>query len=449
MSSVREKSPIHAAPAWASSLAEDPTYGLTLAKDGLSPHPTWAVQPTVESIIATLKTAISPARGYEARFLHEGAYSKLYEVSFENQVFVMRVSLPVCPRSKTESEVATLEWVYQYTDLPVPRVRAYDSSRNNPLGFEWILMTKIEGKPLSECWQSIKMGSKERLVKQIAAFTAAAFHQPFHEGVGSIYKTTSNSDSRTHVRERAISDQSRGPFSKASDWISTRLRLASSDLTGRLNDMTYEGDRETIKNMSELVNRVERLMPRFFPASGAISTVILTDPDTDTVAHNSEKQPMQTVLCHDSLSLDNMLVDDDGTLRGIIDWQCIPCLPLHESCQFPAFLQQEYDRLKEPVGVRYLIDKDGPPHPAYFRDRGQYELTKLRWLYVREMLEHTPEFVNVWRSETNADLRDYEAAVQNCDNEFAFELVEEWVMALENGRDPSEMPKRLHEQLMR
>jgi hypothetical protein len=212
--------------------------------------------------------------------------------------------------------------------------------------------------------------------------------------------------------------------------------------------MSDEGDKQTTKHMLELVNRVGRLLPRFFPACVAISTFTPTDSDTDTAIHNTEKRPLQTVLCHDSLSLDNMLVDDDGTLRGVIDWQCIPCLPLHESCQFPAFLQQEYDRHKEPVGVRYLIDKDGPPHWAYFRDRNRYELTRLRRLYVGEILEHAPEFVNIWRRDTNADLRDYEAAVQNCNNEFAFTLVQKWVEALEDGRNPGQMPKRLHELLM-
>jgi hypothetical protein len=204
-SNEREKSPIPEAPAWVSSLAENPTYGLAWAKDRLSLHPTWTVQPTVVSIISTLKTTIGSHQEYGVRFLHEGAYNKLYEVSFGDEFFIMRVSLPVCPRSKTESEVATLEWVYQHTNLPVPRVKAYDSSRNNPLGFEWILMTKIEGKPLSECWRSMRTGARERLVKQIAAFTASTFQQPFHDGVGSIYKATSNSDDCTHVVGELVS----------------------------------------------------------------------------------------------------------------------------------------------------------------------------------------------------------------------------------------------------
>jgi hypothetical protein len=204
-SDENEKSPIDASLVPASILEKDPKYGLAWVEDGVSLRPTWTVQPTVESIIATLKAAIGSDRDYEVRFLHEGACSKLYDVAFEDQLFVMRINLPVCPRSKTESEIATLDWVCRHTRLPVPRVKAYDSSRNNPLGFEWILMTKIEGKPLSGCFISMKIGSKERLVKQIATFSADAFQQPFRGGLGSIYKATPKLDSCAHIVGEMVS----------------------------------------------------------------------------------------------------------------------------------------------------------------------------------------------------------------------------------------------------
>ncbi|KAJ8107902.1 hypothetical protein ONZ43_g6587 [Nemania bipapillata] len=183
-------------PAW---LGSDPSCGLAWHKDGLSLYPTWTVEPTIESIIATLKVAIGSDHEYNVQFFHEGALSKLYDVSFDNQAFVMRVCLPVCPQTKTEAEVATLDWVRQHTHLPVPRVRAYDSSRNNPLGFEWVLMTKLEGTPLSAVWSSLTMRLKEYIVKEIAAFTASTFDQAFHDGIGSIYKAASHSDGRAFV----------------------------------------------------------------------------------------------------------------------------------------------------------------------------------------------------------------------------------------------------------
>ncbi|KAI8623418.1 kinase-like domain-containing protein [Xylariaceae sp. FL1651] len=404
-----ETTPTHSFLIPASLLERGPAYGLAWVQDGFSLRPEWTIQPSIEAITATLKAALDPNQDYKVHFLHEGTYSKLYEVSFMDQLFIMRVTLPVCPKRKTDSEVATLQWIYHHTSLPVPCVEAYDSSRNNPLGFEWILMTKIEGKPLADCWRSVDMGSKERLVKQIAAYAAAVFQQPFSKGIGSIYGVSL--DSANH-----------------------------SPIVGEVRE------RQTVRRMLELIDRLEILMHRFLPGPGTDPSPYSTDAVADMTFATEDKQ-MSTILCHDNLSLDNILVDNDGTLRGVIDWQCISCLPLYEYCQFPAFLQQANDRFMEPVGHRYLLDEDGPPHPAYLQERDRYELSRLRRLYVEEMIYLAPDFVNIWRSERSANLRDYEAAVQNCDNEFGYETVEEWVKAIEDGRDPGHMPKRLHELL--
>jgi aminoglycoside phosphotransferase len=66
----------------------------------------------------------------------------------------MRVSLPVDPRYKTESEVATTEFVRQKTSLPVPRIIAFDSHENE-LGFEWILMDMMPGLTLRKRWRKM------------------------------------------------------------------------------------------------------------------------------------------------------------------------------------------------------------------------------------------------------------------------------------------------------
>lgn len=131
-------------------------------------------------------------------------------------------------------------------------------------------------------------------------------------------------------------DHTRGPFSETSDWMRARLRFASSELASRLNGATDHDESETLRHMFDLTRQIESLMPKFLPC-----------PDRafarDAASGIARKQPTTTALCHDALSLDNILVDDDGVLTGVIDWQSIPCLPLYVSCQFPAFLQQTHD----------------------------------------------------------------------------------------------------------
>lgn len=57
----------------------------------------------------------------------------------------MRVSLPVDPRHKTAGEVATLRWIRKRSEMPVPKVVAFDDSNANEIGFEWILMQRMPG----------------------------------------------------------------------------------------------------------------------------------------------------------------------------------------------------------------------------------------------------------------------------------------------------------------
>lgn len=47
------------------------------------------------------------------------------------------------PRLKTESEVATIQYIRDNTNIPVPTIYDYDSNPYNRLGGEWLLMSKV------------------------------------------------------------------------------------------------------------------------------------------------------------------------------------------------------------------------------------------------------------------------------------------------------------------
>ncbi|KAI1134784.1 hypothetical protein F5Y05DRAFT_416941 [Hypoxylon sp. FL0543] len=185
---------------------DDMAYGLQWIsnENPFSVRPQWTIQPTIDSIILTLQAFIDQGKQYSVHHLWDGVCSKIYSVSYEEKHYVMRVSLPVCPKLKTESEVATLEWVRENTRLPVPKVICYDSSRNSPVGFEWILMDRVDGLPLFQRWQAVTQDARERIVKQIAEYAATVFKRQF-EGIGSIYPSESHtshtSSSQLHVGE--------------------------------------------------------------------------------------------------------------------------------------------------------------------------------------------------------------------------------------------------------
>ena len=61
----------------------------------------------------------------------------------DGRVVIARVARRFMPRRKTESEVATMEYIRTYTSIPVPDVYFYDSNPYNRLGGEYIIMSKV------------------------------------------------------------------------------------------------------------------------------------------------------------------------------------------------------------------------------------------------------------------------------------------------------------------
>lgn len=58
---------------------------------------------------------------------------------------VARVARRFMPRLKTESEVATMRYLRERSNIPVPDIYHYDANPFNRLGGEYILMSKVCG----------------------------------------------------------------------------------------------------------------------------------------------------------------------------------------------------------------------------------------------------------------------------------------------------------------
>lgn len=71
---------------------------------------------------------------------------------------------------------------------------------------------------------------------------------------------------------------------------------------------------------------------------------------------------------------------------------------------------------------------------AYHADLRRSETAAMRTLFLSRMRELSPSWTREF--EQSALRRDMEAAVQNCDSEDAYEVVERWVTALEKGKMP-------------
>ncbi|KAF2832902.1 hypothetical protein CC86DRAFT_414612 [Ophiobolus disseminans] len=119
-------------------------------KKTFSCEPHWTKEPSIDVIQTLVVKHLHLEEALDVSFCAEGALNKLYAVDCEKGRFIFGASLPVAPGVKTKSEVATLAFVSEKTSIPVPQVIASDSDLHNDLGFEWILMERVNARPLHE-----------------------------------------------------------------------------------------------------------------------------------------------------------------------------------------------------------------------------------------------------------------------------------------------------------
>ena len=124
----------------------------------------------------------------KVQFFAQGAFNKLYSISFPEHgtSYLVRVALPLVPYYRIESEAAMLSYLKENTSIPVSRVIAWESSAATDLGFEWILLEKIEGVALYDVWRGMPWDSKVRLVAALAPLLGQLRDHKFDE-IGSLY----------------------------------------------------------------------------------------------------------------------------------------------------------------------------------------------------------------------------------------------------------------------
>lgn len=427
----------------------DPFDGLVWIPELEGVKPTWAYDPQLSAIEKEIRR-FGPLARPEIKYLTEGAFNKIYKVQFLGYTFILRVSLPTAPGLKTRSEVATLDWVSRRTDLPLPHVFAYDPTRNNDIGFEWMLMTELPGHSLNKLWTKLSMTHKTALVKRLVDFQASMWKNQL-SGIGNLYhpfivtgfmplmktERTENSlrDVFTQPRmgqivsldflwgNRARQNVNRGPFSCSLDWINARLSIARAEheeALAKYHAMADPGKeekyaKEDAEEILPILSKLEILASRLFPCESDI------------------EEP--TVITHGDLNFHNILVNEAGDLTGVLDWECVSALPLWKACYYPQFLQG-FERLEKPDPGLYL-----DPDPEWYEaDLREWEVTILREVFIDEMRKVEPAWVQVFDS--SYLLREFDTALEYVNSEISRKDVNKWVDAVLGG---DEKPTSLRE----
>lgn len=441
-------------------------HGLVWVEKAFDLEPQWTLEPDIEAIKQTIQS-VRPSNTIEVTFITQGAFNKLYDVRIDDEVLIMRISLPVDPYYKTMSEVATVDWIQRTTNLPVPSIVSYQSSRDNLIGFEWILMTKIPGKPLGDKWTSLSFSAKSRLVRKLAAYSACLFRNQLR-GIGNVYgrphlvegsASTENSlptgepidvekslPTQTPLSDeggtgfsaktvpevgRIVSNQFfwgsrihqniyRGPFRSSHDWIKARLVLSEIDCRSILAKypagVDLDSDDESdIDDATRTLNIVEKLKPLL-----------------SLVFPPNYNDPEPSIMLHDDLSRHNILVNEDGELSGVLDWECVSALPLWKACYYPSFLERR-PRHSEPGIGRYRREANGEPSDLYWEHLQLYEVTVLRGVFTNEMKRLEPSWMEVFNKSQLQ--RDFDTAVNHCDTAFLARDIKRWIEDITAGKE--------------
>ncbi|KAJ5352558.1 hypothetical protein N7452_001532 [Penicillium brevicompactum] len=423
-------------------------------------QPKWTREPDIEAIKQTVQY-LYPGLTVEIEFLGQGGFNKVYAATIDGKEFVMKVTLPVDPYFKTESEVATMDFVRSSTQLPIPKVFAYQSNRNNPIRFEWILMEKMPGEPFGEVWMNISREAKEKMVRQIAQAQATLFQHQF-KGIGSFYQPSrsqlsipSSGFSLTGVLgeshhshqslayttdgafdlpdeklskpslnpvDRIVSlsffwdtrlrhNISRGPYHSSRDWLATHLGLIQNECIFKLDQLPVEdlseddeADKDDFERTLKLAKDLSDLLPRIF---------------------ESHQNCEPSIIFHGDLSRHNILVSQSGELTAVLDWEFVQLMPLWKACDYAKFLigpsrsdassiPQSYTGASPDLGNR-LWHREA----AFFRKIFLDEITS------------TKEWVEVF--DKSQILRDFDLAVAICGQEFMAKGIREWIQDVISG----------------
>lgn len=409
----------------------------------LIPH--WKREPSLKEIESVCRQQLKVPAEHPCNvsFYEAGTFNKLYLIVCADQSSLMRVTLPVSPRYKTRGEVATLAWVREHTDIPVPKVIAFEDSNDNDIGFEWILMELMPGAPAYRKWRTMPMEQKSAIAKRVAEFQVqlSCYDAPgsLFRKIGTLNLQNGQQDNDTPTRAtpgRLISheffmgnrlkyDVPRGPFRSSYDWLSSEIRLIILEQTAALEKAEDDDDREDAEEILGPAQRLSLLLPKVFP--------------------EDQEDDVETALYHDDLGLHNILVNEQGEITAVVDWECVSAMPIWMATTIPKFLVGER-REEEPI--RDIYADEVPTESAEARKEGdvddldnegknqlywihlmEYETTRLRAVYETRLRQLWPD----WPREESHIKVDFFEAVLQCGSGVFVKKVDRWVNNIERG----------------
>lgn len=154
-------------------------------------YPIWPSEPDLNVIKEVVASNLGEEEDdFTVQFLANGANHKVYDVFHPSwsKAYLFRIAIPIDPRLKMESEMATMQFLSHETTIPVPKPVAWCSSAEGRLGYEWALVEKIPGVTLEKIWHNVPWEKKVEITETIAGFLVQLWAPDMRfDKIGSLY----------------------------------------------------------------------------------------------------------------------------------------------------------------------------------------------------------------------------------------------------------------------
>ncbi|GAB1743234.1 hypothetical protein NU219Hw_g9086t1 [Hortaea werneckii] len=314
--------------------------------------------------------------------LAEGGFNKVFRLCLDNGTIVIaRIPTPIVgPVSRVlASEVATMDFVRNVLDIPVPKVIAWDGETANAAGCEFMFMEEVKGKPLETVWSGMELDEKFKIVEEVVAVQKKLQSVTFSR-YGSLYYKP---DNKTYAEDRFII----GPLAEKSFWEpgQSDFAIEHGPWSSAQSYLRAIAEREQSKSIPEKASADLQNESDILDSPQARLSLLQKFEAVRAYLSPSQPPLNRGTLFHWDLRAPNFFVED-GRITSLIDWQ--------DAWVAPLFMQERRPQLLEYDGEMMLR------LPDYFeamediaekaKVQAQVEKSILSWYYHRVIRERCP-----------------------------------------------------------
>ena len=359
-------------------------------------------------VYAAAKSLNSPTLPH----IHEldfGGWNKLFSLTFpDHSEMIARIPMTYSrsPR-KLESEVATMIFAREFCDIPAPRVFAWNSSDDNPVGAPYILMSKIKEVEPWEIWRKLDEERRLKLLDTLARHHAR-FSRPLpFQNIGSLYFAPS------------LADSSLADFQDPNNFCVGAYAHGPSCVKNRGPILHPESVPKVLKDFwsQYLQCELDMVVARWGPAHDTIIDVGEGPPyddDDHTLRELMEAAAdIQTLIDRVALPdnpriLAPCLVMSDYAFRNIIidpttldvvaflDWEDVHIMPFILGTQLPEDIRTSGYSLPDPA-ESYSNELPPPNDEEYLLCLEQLKNKRYSKFYAQRLALHDPRFGGLWK----------------------------------------------------